>query len=429
MAKLLTFDQALSEVLAVATANSVGDEEISLDRAAGRVLAREVVSSEALPPFTNSAMDGFLVHSDMLKAASEGAPIGLTVCGTIAAGDRELPPVCRERTCAFEIMTGAPVCEDYGDAVVRIEDARIERDAKGHARFIQIYSPVERAENVRSRGEDIAIGDVACQAGVVLSSAYLSALAAIGHARVQVRRLPRVALISTGSEVVDYTASHVPAGSIRNSSCVYLDLELRRLGIEPVDLGIVTDRHDEVECVLRRALERNIDLILCTGAVSVGRFDIIPEVLRRLGANIIFHGVSQRPGKPVLFGRLGEGTAFFGLPGNPVSTIVGYRFLVVPYLRTLLGLPRESVRNAVLSHDHVKKEGLRVFAAGKLCHGAPGLQVQVIPRQASFKLRPLLEANCWIIFDEPVRQVKQGSFVGCIPFEHSLFHSVCHGGG
>ncbi|OFZ21254.1 MAG: hypothetical protein A2X94_07290 [Bdellovibrionales bacterium GWB1_55_8] len=416
---LMFYEEALSLVSAAAARRLLPDERIPLEFAIGRRIRENVRSREPQPSFDNSAMDGFAVRSVECSDSS----VILSVLESIAAGDRPmtLGSGTDSRECV-EIMTGAPLPASFDgapfDAVVKVEEVEVlEKSADGRPRLIKINRAVSSGENVRRAGEDFAAGALLCQQGTVIHSQHLLALGAAGAGEVLVRRRPRVAVISTGNELMEVSAAALPKGTIRNSSAPFLIAALRDAGAEASYLGIVRDSEPEkLESMVQKLVKDGvIDVVITTGAVSMGRHDFIPDVLSRLGGQPVFHKTATRPGKPILFSTLGEQgpLAWFGLPGNPVSTAVGFRFFVMPYLRALMGSFPELPVRRVLNQPAKKPEGLRTFLLSTLMAEN---RVDVIPAQASFKVSPLLRADSWVILPEEGRSVSEGESVAVLPF-------------
>lgn len=354
----------------------------------------EVLSSPAeLPPFDNSAMDGFALATAGTGALADSEHV---VSGTVAAGQ----DVGAAATgTAWEIMTGAGVPAS-ADAVVPIEQVQIlERDGERPSR-IRLRQPVRAGQHIRRRGEDVCLHDRVIEAGTVLRGAHLMLLAGFGCARVQVMRRPRVALIATGRELIGDPAQALQPGQIRDGTSSYLLSQLRAAGADVVWRGRVGDDDAAFDAALAQACTAGADLILSTGAVSRGRYDFIPDALARHAAALLFHNVAVRPGKPVLLARLGDGALYIGLPGNPMASAAGLRFFVEPALRGLLGMPVEhGLRVALETPMQARPIWRQHLRARLLCSAAGQLSVQILPQQESFRVAPLLQANVWAVLE------------------------------
>jgi molybdopterin molybdotransferase len=271
---------------------------------------------------------------------------------------------------------------------------------------------VAAGENVRTAGSDVPAGETVLAAGTVLGPQHLMLLAALGVARVAVAERPRVAALCTGRELVDDPATSLAPGQIRNSNGPFLAERLPRAGAELVHIETVGDEVDAFLAAFARARAAGARVVVSTGAVSMGRYDFVPQALERLGAEAIFHKVAIRPGKPLLFARLPDGTLFFGLPGNPVAVAVGLRFFVEPALRAMLGLPREAPWRVPLANDYAKKPRLRFHLKARVALDAQGrLAAHVLPGQESYRIRPLAEANAWVVVPVEATGLPAGTLV------------------
>lgn len=379
--------------------------------ACGYVAAQEVTSSVLVPPFANSAMDGFAVRSVDLAQAARNNPLTLPVMGSTMAGD--MPAA--SHTGVWEIMTGAHVPQGY-DAVVMVEETVIvSRDEQGSPQQVCFTNPVNAGRNIRTAGEDFMPGDRIVKAGRMLTPFHGMALATIGRGQLSVYPQPKVTVLSTGKEVVEDTDAPLLPGQIRNSNGPYLMAALCALPVQAQYGGVI---HDEPELFESRMREIITDstIIISTGAVSAGRHDFIPDSLRKLGAKILFHKVAIRPGKPLLYARFPNGTHYFGLPGNPVSAVVGLRFFVIPLLRHLQGMQAETPVNAPLTAPHSTKAGLRFFCKAQWGLGMDGhVQATILKGQESFRIQPLLAANGWAVFPEQTSNVDAGETVAIYP--------------
>ena len=333
---MITVDEALATVLD--SVHSLGVERVALLDALGRVLAQEVRSPRDIPGFDNSAMDGYAVRAADITGASETRPVHLSVTETVPAGkmpEREVKPGQAART-----MTGAPIARG-ADAVIPVERTR------GTGDTVEILASAEPSAFIRPRGEDIKKGEVAMRPGKLLGPADLGMLASLNRAMVGVYRRPRVAIIGTGDELVD--VDEPPSGAqVINSSAYALSGAVREAGGEAAILRVARDTPEDIRERLTEALA--FDVILTTGGVSVGQFDHVKTVLDELGMKTLFHGVAQRPGRPLKFGTLRD-RLVFGLPGNPVSTLVCFYLYTRPALmkmggRGVIGLPRIDARCA-----------------------------------------------------------------------------------
>ena len=330
---------------------------VPLGEALGLVLAEPVTSAEAVPAFANTAMDGFA----LVAADTAGAPVELDVVGTVAAGDAGDLRVGQGQ--AARIMTGAPM-PPGADAVVKVERTR---PADGPADRVVVEVAVKAGNHVRLPGEDVTEGELVLEAGTMVSAARLGVLAGIGAYEVAAHPRPRVGVLSTGDELSD-DGGPLRRGQIRDTNrCTLLGM-LAEAGFEGVDLGIARDREADIEQAFRDGAAR-CDAVLSSGGVSMGDFDYVKSVLDRIGA-MRWMQIAIKPAKPFAFGVV-EGTPVFGLPGNPVSSMVSFELLAKPALRAMAGrrpddLGPDLVRAVSDGSLRRKRDGkthyLRVFA-------------------------------------------------------------------
>jgi len=399
------FDEAVGIVLQKTAGLSVAAAEVKLLlECGGRVLAETVVADRDQPPFNRSARDGFAVR------ASEALPgVDLTVAGLVRAGERWTGGVLGLGS-AIEIMTGAPVPEG-ADAVVMVE--HVER--RGDVIRLLTGRAVEAGENIAPRGSEARAGDVVLAAGTVMEGAEIALAAACGRAELKVFRRPRVGIVATGDELVEVEATPGPE-QIRNSNGYGLAALVAKAGGEVVRLPIAPDRREELEAIILSAA-RSCDLMLLSGGVSMGKYDLVEEVLVALGAEFFFTGVRMKPGKPVVFGRLPEGDFsarfFFGLPGNPVSTQVTFHCFVEPMLRAMSGAGVEGPRfvQATLGEDVAEKAGLMRVLPARLTADRARPEVRLVAWQGSGDMAANARANCYAVLPPEQERFRAGDVI------------------
>ncbi|HAM34616.1 MAG TPA: molybdopterin molybdenumtransferase MoeA [Elusimicrobia bacterium] len=391
---MTTYAEALSILCDAASQLSIGAEILPISQAAGRVAADRIASPEPLPLFNNSAMDGFALKA----AGTKRAPVRLPVQGSIAAGDVFS---AGHGAGTYEIMTGAPIPEGC-DAVVPIEGVNL-LDA---GRTLEVLEPAKAGDYVRLKGSDLPAGAPVIEPGTMLDERHVLVLASLGITQVKVRRKIKAAVFSTGKELVPAQDQPKP-GQVRNATGPYLLAALTRAGAQASWQGISEDHSERFLERLGRAVKENPDLIVSTGAVSMGRHDFIPSAVAQAGGRTLFHRVAMRPGKPIFAARLPDGPLFIGLPGNPVSTVVALRFFITAVLRVLQGQGPEKPRVLPLAQAAAKPEGMRCFYKARLKKD----EVLVLTGQASFQIKPLLDADCWAVLPEAGSMLKAGSLV------------------
>lgn len=403
-APLMALDEALAALLAQAAA-PLAQEEVSTFDADGRVLAQDIVSALQVPAFDNSAMDGYALRCADVAAAGTVLPVSQR----IAAGSMGEP---LQSGTAARIFTGAPV-PPGADAVVMQEDCVAQDDGT-----VRVQAVPRAGQNIRRAGEDIAQGAVVLRAGTRLTPAALGLAASVGLARLPVARRPRVALFSTGDELVmpgDVAPSQLPPGAIYNSNRFFLRALLRRLGCEVTDCGNLPDQCAATLEALRNASASH-DVVLTSGGVSVGEEDHVKPAVQQLGRLDLWQ-VAIKPGKPFACGRVG-GAHFIGLPGNPVSSLITFLMLVRPFLLRLQGVENVAPRSVAASahFDWPKPEKRREFLRVRH-NGAGGLDL--FPHQGSGVLTSAIWGDG--VVDHPAGQtIAHGDVVRFIAFSELL---------
>ena len=378
-----------------------GSETIPILEAEGRVLAEDISADMNVPPWDNSAMDGFAVQAADIEQAGASSPVTLQVVGDLPAGTAPNRPVGPGE--AIRIMTGAPV-PPGADTVVRFEDTRSEGAA------VLILEAIMKGKNVRRSGEDVKQGDVVLRAGKLLRSQEVGMLAVAGRQSVSAIQRPTVALLATGDEVVDAGEPVLP-GKIRNINSYTNAAQVRRHGGLPMMLGIVPDDAEKIRGTIRRAIADGADILVTSGGVSVGDYDFVKQILAEEG-EIEFWWINMKPGKPMAFGRIG-GIPFFGLPGNPVSAMISFELFVRPAIGKMLGReprPMRSVRARLL--DPIpRKDSRRHYLRVRLTPVGDGWDASLTGSQGSGILSSLVEADGLAVIPENVSSLEAGTEV------------------
>jgi len=396
-ATVLPFAEARAIVEQQAAAIAAAEpESVHLEHAGGRVLAEALAADRDFPPFPRSARDGYAVRAADLARV----PVQLKITGESKAGaPPETIPAEVSRGEAVLIMTGAPAPKD-ADAVVMVEyTAR-------HGDRVEIQKSAASGENIVPRGSEGRAGDVLLKCGERLDAAGVAVAASVGKASLLVHALPRVAILATGDEIVDVTAQPSP-NQIRNSNSYSLAAQVRSAGGLPVLLPIAPDEPVQ----LRRLIEQGLqaDLLLLAGGVSMGKYDLVEQVLDELGAEFFFTGALIQPGRPVVFGRA-QGKYFFGLPGNPVSTMVTFELFARPMLEALAGA---KLRQLAFFPVRLKREikvrpGLTRFLPGLLSGQLGQLEVELAPWQGSGDIAGAARANCYVVVPPDRERIPAG---------------------
>ena len=405
---LLSVDQARERILS--HFQPVTTETVLLAGCSSRVLAQDVTAANDLPPFDNSSMDGFAVRAEDALEATAESPRSLRVVADIPAGSH--PTISLAAGEAARIMTGAPI-PNGADAVVPVEETNFDnRDAGTPApEEVQIFKPVKPGWNTRPRGMDLRAGDVVLNKGVILKPQGLGLLAMLGFASVMVYRKPRVALFSSGDELLPVEAP-LEAGKIRDSNSYTLAALVENAGAEAIRLGVAKDDHASVKDLLEKAVDLKVDLILSSAGVSVGAFDFVKQVIESHGS-MDFWRVNMRPGKPVAFGEYKD-IPFIGLPGNPVSAFVGFEVFVrgaLARLSGLLSVSRQTVR--VSCAVQIDSDGRESYLRAQVQPGDEKGEwiARLTGHQGSGNLHSLVQANALLIIPAGVKCVPAGQEV------------------
>lgn len=374
--------------------------DLALLEAGGGVLAEDVTSPVPLPPFDNSAMDGYAVVASDIAGASEDSPVTLPVVGDIVAGDDGVAAIRTGLTA--RIMTGAPLPAG-ADAVIPVEWT------DGGSATVRIFRSAPSGNYIRRAGEDVLEGQVVAPAGTLLGATQLGMVAAVGRSRALVRPRPRVVVLSTGNELRE-PGTPLSPGQIWDSNSFMLTAAVVEAGGVGYRQSTVGDEPDKVLETLEDQLMR-ADAIVTSGGVSMGTRDVIKEVLTGTGT-VEFHKVAMRPGKPQGFGLL-QGTPIFTLPGNPVSAYVSFQVFVRPALRAMQGLPPDPLPTvlAVLDRSLQSPPGIRHHLRASLSYGPGGYTVTPAEGQGSHQMGSLSSANALIVLPEDAEQVLAGSRV------------------
>ena len=357
-------------------------ERVGISEALHRVLAEPLLSDRDFPPFPRATRDGYAVRASDISTV----PAVLEVVGQVKAGGRWDKSVSQGQ--AVQIMTGAAV-PPGADAVIMVEYTR------RNGSRVDILRPPNHGENVVSQGSEAKAGQEIVRVGTRLSSAHLAVAAAVGKSTLLVHSQPTVAILATGDELVE-VATTPSAHQIRNSNTYSLAAQVTASGGEPIALPIAPDEKAALAKLIQQGLSAN--LLLLSGGVSMGEFDLVEEVLGDLGATFVFTGVQIQPGRPVVFGEVGS-IPFFGLPGNPVSTMVTFDLFVHPVLEALGGAypVRLPAARARLARDLKTKTGLTRFLPALLGGGLYDPEVDIIPWQGSGDIAASARANCYVV--------------------------------
>lgn len=407
---MISVEKALETILA--NFRSLGLEKINIIESRGRVIGDDIVAPRNIPSANNSAMDGYAVRYVDTKGATKDEPLKLKIIEDIPAGKIALKKIKKGE--ASRIMTGAVIPEG-ADAVVRQENTQKD------GRTVIIYSSAKKADNIRFAGEDVRKGELVVKKGTALRPADIGMLAALGKAFVSVYQKPRVAIMSTGDELVDIEVDP-PPGKIVNSNSYSLAAQALECGAIPILLGISKDKKPDLQETFKTAL--HADLIISSGGVSVGDFDFVKNVMGEIGNAMHFWQVAMRPGKPLAFGSIHD-VPLFGLPGNPVSAMVSFEQFVRPALLKMQGhtkIFRQTIK-ATCTEDFQKQAGFRHFIRAVVKKENGKYIVTTTGNQGSGILKSMVTANSLIVMGETQTHIKKGEWVTVQLLNDSLFWS------
>jgi molybdopterin molybdotransferase len=404
---MISVEKALKTILV--NFRPLGLEKINILEARKRVIGEDIFAPHNIPSADNSAMDGYAVRHIDTKGATQDKPLQLKIIEDIPAGKVALKKIKKGE--AARIMTGAVIPEG-ADSVIRQEDT------KKNGKTVVIYTSAEKGTNIRFAGEDVQKGELVVNKGSALRPADIGMLAALGKAFISVYQKPRVAIMSTGDELVDIETDP-PLGKIINSNSYSLAAQVLECGGIPIMLGISKDKKIDLQKKFKTAL--HADVIISSGGVSVGDFDFVKNVMGEIGNAMHFWQVAMRPGKPLAFGAI-EGIPLFGLPGNPVSAMVSFEQFVRPSLLKMQGHKKifRQTAKAVCDQEVQKSAGFKHFIRAVVKKEKDQYIASTTGAQGSGILKSMVIANALIVMGENETRIKKGAVVTIQLLDDSL---------
>lgn len=401
--KLVSFHEAKQILKRSFSPKPVGIEKVSLSKAHNRILAKDILSPIDVPPFDRSTVDGYAVKAADTFGADENHPITLKLCGHVTIGTP--PSIVVEKDTTVETVTGAPLPKG-ADAVVMLEYA-IQRENN-----VSMHRPVSKGENVMKVGSDIKKEKTALKKGQTLSSREIGVLAALGLTQVEVYKRPKVAILSTGEEIVE-PGKPLPPGKIYDINAHTLSAAVLECGAEPINLGIISDNINQLKTALKKALDL-ADVIVTSGGVSVGPKDIVPEVLDTLGApGIIVCGIAVKPGKPTTIAMINK-KLVFSLPGHPTSSLLMFYLIVRPILLQITGIHKKTplTLKATAATKMFPAKGRRTFVMVSLTYNkSEKLLASPVPLGLSGAITTLAKADGFVEIEEKKQFIDAGEEV------------------
>ena len=396
------------------------NEYIETSQSLNRVSVENVYSNSNNPMADNSSFDGFTIKSIDTKNLKKNRGKLFKILGTIAAGNKPKSYKAKKFQ-TYEIMTGGLLPKGF-DTIIPIEQIVFHPNKK-NPRFIFINKKIKKYKNVRFKGSDYKKKDLLLKKGTVIRSNHILALKALGIKRIKVKKIPTILFFSTGNEITDQ--ENIPNWKVRNSNSHYINSMKKNFLFNFEYGGILKDEDGTFfSRKIKKILNSKIDIVITSGAVSAGKFDYIPSIIKKFDLSNYFKSVEIRPGKPILFAKFrGKQKAIFGLPGNPISTAACLRFFVYPYLRQSLGLEVEKSIKAFLKNNFIKKSKFTRFVRSKISTTKNGqLEVEILKGQESFRVKSFIKSNIWSLLPSGKSKFKKGDIVDCFfPNHPNLF--------
>ncbi len=388
----------------------ISDEYILSKNSSSRICAKNIYSPSNYPSSNNTAFDGFAINSKETNNLNRKKTKKFKIIKTISAGDN--PNIKKiNKFSAVEVMTGAIIQKPF-DTVIPIEEIKFVTNKKKQ-KYILINKKIKKNQFIRFLGSDYKRRQIVIYKGQIIKPSHIMALKALGIKKIHVKKKPNLNFYSTGNEITN--KEKIPLWKVRNSNTYYLNSLMKNMPITFNEKIILRDK-DEIKFKkeLIKCAKSNIDLIVTSGGVSAGKYDFVPNVIKKLSLKSYFKGVAIRPGKPITFAKFNKNKIFFGLPGNPISSAACFRFFILPFLINSLDMPKEKPIYARLKNSFFKKKNFTRFIKGKLCSTKKGTtEFEVLKGQESFRINSFTKANSWGFFPNGKSSFKKGSLVEC----------------
>ena len=389
----------------------IQNEIIFAKNSLNRISAKNIFSPTNYPAGNNTAFDGYAVNSKETVSLSNKNKKKFKILKTIAAGDN--PKIKNvKKYSSVEIMTGALIPKHF-DTVIPVEKINYYPNKK-NPKFILIDKKISKNNHVRFAGSDYKKGEKVVSAGEIINSSHILAFKSLGVERIVVKKKPVVVFYSTGNEISEKT--NIPDWKVRNSNSHYIKSLSKNLFFDFIDGGILRDKDDKLfKKLINKNFKSKYDIVITNGAVSAGKFDFVPRIIKNFKLSNHFKGVAIRPGKPIMFAKFKNiNQSFFGLPGNPISSAACFKFFVYPYLRSILNMKHERPFKAKLKNSYSKKKNFTRFLKSKVVINKKGaLEVEVLKGQESFRIKSFTKANAWALFRSGKSAFKKGELIEC----------------
>ena len=389
----------------------IEDEIINSENSLNRVLSLDIFSKHNYPAANNAAFDGFAVNSSDTKFLNKNYPQKFRIIGSMIAGTKPINKKIKKFE-TVEIMTGGIIPKGF-NTIIPIEQI-IFYPNKDNPKYIVVDKKIKKNQHVRFLGSDYKKNDVIIKKGTIINSNHILALKTLGIRKIKVKKRPNILFFSTGNEISN--SENIPSWKVRNSNGPYIKSLNENFLFNFINGGILKDNHSSLfKNQIKKLLRSKVDLIITSGAISAGKFDFIPSIIKTFKLSNYFKGVEIKPGKPVLFAKIrGKNKALFGLPGNPISTAACYRFFVNPYLLNILGVQPEKPIKAILKNNYFKNKNMTHFVKAKLISSNSGkLYLEALKGQDSFRIKPFVQSNIWAVFPAGKQIFKTGDKINC----------------
>ena len=389
----------------------IDNEKIKSDEACNRISATDIISPTNYPSSNNAAFDGFAINSSETNKLNNKNSKKFRILKTIAAGKNpNLKKIPKFST--IEIMTGAIVPYPF-DTIIPIEKIVFDKSSI-KKKYILIKNQIKKNNHVRFLGSDFKKGDIILNKGELITPQHILAFKTLGITSVFVKKKPKIVFYSTGNELSNNIK--IPAWKVRSSNSFYIKSLLKNLPIQIIEKKILRDNHSKVfEKEIIRNLKSDNDIIITSGAVSAGKYDFIPNIIKKFKLKSYFKGAYIRPGKPIVFAKFKKNNkVFFGLPGNPISSAACFRFFVLPYIYFAIDYKNSKPIFAKITNKFIKQKKFTRFIKGKLNFTKKGIvEFTVNKGQESYKIKPFTKSNVWGLFPSGKEKFKKGDFIEC----------------
>ena len=389
----------------------IKEEFIDSSESLNRINVSDIYCPVHYPAGTNAAFDGFAINSKETKNLNKNNLQKFKILKTVSAGDNpKLKKVKKFDT--VEVMTGA-IIPKFFDTIIPIEKI-IFYPNSNKKRYIIINEKIKKNQHIRYAGSDYKKKDLIIKKGTIIQSSHIMAFKTLGITKIKVKKKPNILFFSTGNEI--FNRKIIKEWQVRNSNSHFIKSLSNNFMFNFIDGGILRDRDENLlKKRIKKSIKSKIDIIITSGAVSAGKYDFVPSVVKTFNLSNFFKGVSIRPGKPILFAKLRKAEkVIFGLPGNPISSSACFRFFVYPYILNILGVKKERPFRAKLKNSFVKRKNVVRFLKAKLSSTNNGiLQIEILKGQESFRIKSFVESNVWGLFKYGQSIFKKGEIIDC----------------